>query len=63
MIRGFESFTEGIMSKVLYIKASPMKERSYSVAVADAFVEAYKKSASQRRSESAGPLRREAARV
>ena len=31
------------MSKVLYIKASPMKERSYSVAVADAFVEAYKK--------------------
>ena len=31
------------MSKVLYIKASPMKERSYSVAVADAFVETYKK--------------------
>ncbi len=32
------------MSKVLYIKASPMKERSNSIAVADAFVEAYKKS-------------------
>ena len=32
------------MSKVLYIKASPMKELSYSIAVADAFVEAYKKS-------------------
>lgn len=31
------------MSKVLYIKASPMKERSYSIAVADAFIEAYKK--------------------
>jgi FMN-dependent NADH-azoreductase len=31
------------MSKVLYIKASPMKERSYSVAAADAFVEEYKK--------------------
>jgi FMN-dependent NADH-azoreductase len=30
------------MSKVLYIKASPMRERSYSIAVADAFVEAYK---------------------
>jgi FMN-dependent NADH-azoreductase len=43
MIMGFESFTEGIMSKVLYIKASPISERSYSVAVADAFVEAYKK--------------------
>jgi FMN-dependent NADH-azoreductase len=35
---------EGIMSKVLYIKASPMKERSNSIAAADAFVEAYKKS-------------------
>jgi FMN-dependent NADH-azoreductase len=34
---------EDIMSKVLYIKASPMKERSYSVAAADAFIEAYKK--------------------
>jgi FMN-dependent NADH-azoreductase len=31
------------MSKVLYIKASPMKERSNSVATADAFVDAYKK--------------------
>ena len=31
------------MSKVLYIKASPMKERSNSIAAADAFVEAYKK--------------------
>jgi FMN-dependent NADH-azoreductase len=32
------------MSKVLYIKASPMGKLSYSTAVADAFVEAYKKS-------------------
>jgi FMN-dependent NADH-azoreductase len=32
------------MSKLLYIKASPMKERSNSIAAADAFVEAYKKS-------------------
>jgi FMN-dependent NADH-azoreductase len=32
------------MSKVLYIKASPMKERSNSIAAADAFVDAYKKS-------------------
>jgi len=32
------------MSKLLYLKASPRTERSYSVAVADAFVEAYKKS-------------------
>jgi len=31
------------MSKVLYIKASPMKERSNSIAAADAFVDAYKK--------------------
>ena len=31
------------MSKLLYIKASPMRERSYSIAAADAFVEAYKK--------------------
>jgi FMN-dependent NADH-azoreductase len=38
---------EGIMSKVLYIKASPMKERSYSVAAADAFIEAYKKTHSK----------------
>ncbi|MBN2021121.1 MAG: NAD(P)H-dependent oxidoreductase [Sedimentisphaerales bacterium] len=30
------------MSKVLYIKASPMRERSYSVAAADAFIETYK---------------------
>ena len=30
------------MSKVLYIKASPMKERSNSIAAADAFVDAYK---------------------
>ncbi len=32
------------MSKVLYIKSSPMGKLSYSTAVADAFVEAYKKS-------------------
>jgi FMN-dependent NADH-azoreductase len=32
------------MSKVLYIKASPMKERSNSIAAADAFVDEYKKS-------------------
>jgi len=32
------------MSKLLYIKASPMRERSNSIAAADAFVEAYKKS-------------------
>ncbi|MGA2172341.1 MAG: NAD(P)H-dependent oxidoreductase [Sedimentisphaerales bacterium] len=32
------------MSKVLYIKASPMGKLSYSTVVADAFVEAYKKS-------------------
>lgn len=31
------------MSKLLYIKGSPRGERSHSVAVADAFVEAYKK--------------------
>jgi len=31
------------MSKVLYIKASPMGKLSYSIAAADAFVEAYKK--------------------
>ena len=31
------------MGKVLYIKGSPRGERSHSVAVADAFVEAYKK--------------------
>ncbi len=31
------------MSKVLYIKASPMKERSYSISTADAFAKAYKK--------------------
>jgi len=31
------------MSKVLYIKASPMRQRSNSIAIADAFVEAYKK--------------------
>jgi FMN-dependent NADH-azoreductase len=31
------------MSKVLYIKASPMKERSYSIAAADAFIVEYKK--------------------
>ena len=30
------------MSKVLYIKGSPRGERSHSVAVADAFIEAYK---------------------
>ena len=32
------------MSKLLYIKASPMKERSHSIVAADAFLEAYKKS-------------------
>jgi FMN-dependent NADH-azoreductase len=32
---------EVTMSKVLYIKASPMGERSFSLAVADAFVDAY----------------------
>jgi FMN-dependent NADH-azoreductase len=32
------------MSKLLYIKASPMRERSNSIAAADSFVEAYKKS-------------------
>lgn len=32
------------MSKVLYIKASPMRERSNSIAAANAFVEAYQKS-------------------
>lgn len=31
------------MSKVLYIKASPMRQRSNSIAVADAFIETYKK--------------------
>ena len=31
------------MSNLLYIKASPMGERSFSIAVADAFVEAYRK--------------------
>ncbi len=31
------------MSQILYIKASPMRERSYSTAAADAFVDAYKK--------------------
>ena len=31
------------MSRVLYIQASPRVERSYSIAVADSFVEAYKK--------------------
>jgi FMN-dependent NADH-azoreductase len=31
------------MSKLLYIQASPRIERSYSIAVADAFVSAYKK--------------------
>jgi FMN-dependent NADH-azoreductase len=31
------------MSRLLYIKASPMGKLSYSTAVADAFVEAYKK--------------------
>ena len=35
------------MSTVLYIKASPRADRSYSVAVADAFVESYHKSHTQ----------------
>lgn len=30
------------MSKLLYLSASPMEDRSYSVAVADAFVDAYR---------------------
>jgi FMN-dependent NADH-azoreductase len=34
---------EGIMSTLLYIKASPMGELSYSIAVADAFLEEYRK--------------------
>ncbi|MFB0524514.1 MAG: FMN-dependent NADH-azoreductase [Phycisphaerae bacterium] len=32
------------MANLLYIKASPMGERSYSIAVTDAFVEAYRQS-------------------
>lgn len=35
------------MAKLLYIKASPMGELSYSVAVADAFIEAYRKQNAQ----------------
>ncbi len=31
------------MSRLLYIQASPRVKRSHSIAVADAFVEAYKK--------------------
>ena len=31
------------MKKILYIQASPRKERSYSIAVADSFIEAYNK--------------------
>ena len=34
---------EKIMSKLLYIQASPRGQRSHSVAVADAFIEAYEK--------------------
>jgi FMN-dependent NADH-azoreductase len=33
---------EAIMAKILYIKASPRNQRSYSIAAADAFVRAYK---------------------
>jgi len=32
------------MANLLYIKASPMRKFSYSLAVADAFVEAYRQS-------------------
>lgn len=32
------------MARLLYVKASPLPERSYSLAVADAFVEAYRAS-------------------
>lgn len=35
------------MAKLLYIKASPMGELSYSTAVADAFIEAYRKQNAQ----------------
>jgi len=35
---------EGLMSKLLYIQASPRIERSFSIAVAEAFVSAYKQS-------------------
>jgi FMN-dependent NADH-azoreductase len=35
---------EALMSKVFYIQASPRIERSYSIAVADAFISAYKQS-------------------
>lgn len=35
------------MAKLLYIKASPMGELSYSIAVADAFIEAYRKQNAQ----------------
>jgi FMN-dependent NADH-azoreductase len=34
---------EGIMSTLLYIKASPMGDLSYSIAVADAFLDEYRK--------------------
>lgn len=33
---------EDIMSKILYIKASPRSGRSHSVAIADAFIKAYR---------------------
>jgi FMN-dependent NADH-azoreductase len=36
-----------IMAKLLYIKASPMGELSYSLAVADAFIEVYRKQNAQ----------------
>ena len=35
------------MAKLLYIKASPMGELSYSIAVADAFIEAYREQNAQ----------------
>lgn len=35
---------EKIMNKLLYIKASPRSGRSHSIAVADAFIESYRKS-------------------
>jgi FMN-dependent NADH-azoreductase len=39
------------MKKIMYIQASPMEELSYSTAVANAFVEAYKKAHSEDRIE------------
>ena len=41
MVAMFDEIRELAMANVLYIKASPRGDRSYSVAVAEAFVEAY----------------------